>query len=247
MLAEVLAQSRRWLGDDARITLNARLWLGVAQRCAGDPEKAAENIAAAMTGLSRGFGPDSNDALASRLSQGLNQLALNQCADGGNALSEVLAVYEGWLGSNHPNTLICSLNVATALCLEDRYAEALAHVERAVNGLSDGLGPNHPSTLSAKLVWAGVLAHLGKPQDAAALEELVLAERMTWLGTEHPDTLRSQANLLLTRHQQGVDGKATERQQVIGQLASVLGVDHPDVAAAGASRRLFCVINPQPF
>ena len=64
-------QSHRWLGDDARITLNARLWLGVAQRSAGDPERAAENIAAATTGLSRGFGPDSNDALASRLQPGV--------------------------------------------------------------------------------------------------------------------------------------------------------------------------------
>jgi cellulose biosynthesis protein BcsQ/tetratricopeptide (TPR) repeat protein len=247
LLADVVMQSHRWLGDDARITLNARLWLGVAQRSAGDPERAAENIAAAVTGLSRGFGPDSNDALASRLSQALNQLALNQVAEGRNALVEVLAVYEGWLGTEHPNVLICRLNVATALCLEERYADALTSAERAVQGLSDALRPNHPYTLSAKLVWASVLAHLGKLEEAAELEELVLAERIKWLGPEHPDTLRCQANLLLTRRQQGANGQATERQQVIGELGSVLGPDHPDVTAAGASRRLFCVINPQPF
>ena len=113
--------------------------------------------------------------------------------------------------------------------------------------MSDALRPNHPYTLSAKLVWASVLAHLLKLEDAAELEELVLAERTKWLGPEHPDTLRCQANLLLTRHQQGANGQATERQQVISELGSVLGADHPDVTAAGASRRLFCVINPQPF
>ena len=247
LLADVVMQSHRWLGDDARITLNARLWLGVAQRSAGDPERAAEHIAAAVTGLSRGFGRDSNDALASRLSLALNHLALNQVAEGKNALGEVLAVYEGWLGTEHPNALICRLNVATALCLEDRYTEAQAHAERAVHGLSGALRPNHPYTLSAKLVWASVLAHLGKLEEAAELEELVLAERTKWLGPEHPDTLRCQANLLLTRHQQGANRQSTERQQVISQLGSVLGPDHPDVTAAAASRRLFCVINPQPF
>ena len=95
--------------------------------------------------------------------------------------------------------------------------------------------------------WASVLAHLGKLEEAAELEELVLAERTRWLGPEHPDTLRGQANLLLTRHQQGANGQPTERQQVISELGSVLGPDHPDVTAAAASRRLFCVINPQPF
>ena len=247
MLADVVNQSRRWLGDDARITLNARLWLGIAHRCAGDMGQAEANVTAAMTGLSRNFGPNSADALASRVGLALNQLALNQVAEGRKALEELLAVYEGWLGPEHPNVLICRLNVATALCLEDRYADALANAERAVHGLSDALSPNHPYTLSAKLVWGSVLAHLGKLEEAAGLEELVLAERTDWLGPEHPETLRCQANLLLTRHQQGATGRATERQQVISELGSVLGPDHPDVTAAGASRRLFCVINPQPF
>ena len=247
MLADVATQAHRSLGDDARITLNARLWLGVAQRCAGDPELAAGNIAAAKAGLTRGFGPDSNDALASRLSEGLNQLALGQADEGTRTLVEVLAVYEGWLGAEHPHTLICQLDVATAMCLEKRYADALVPVERAANGLSNVLSPIHTYTLSAKLVWASVLAHLGKLADAAELEEAVLAERLRWLGPDHPDTLRCQANLLLTRRQQGANSQAIERQQVISRLGSVLGDDHPDVTAAGASLRLFSVVNPQPF
>jgi tetratricopeptide (TPR) repeat protein len=247
MLADVVNQSHRWLGDDARITLNARLWLGVAERCAGDPVRASANIEAAMTGLSRGFGPNSNDALASRLSHALNQLALSQVAEGRKALEGVLAVYEGWLGTEHPHALITRLNIATALCLEDKHADAQVHVERAVTGLSDTLSPTHTYTLSAKLVWASVLAQLGKLEDAAEVEETVLAERIEWLGPEHPDTLRGQANLLLTRHQQGTNGGTIERQQVISQLGSVLGADHPDVTAAAAPRRLLCVINPQPF
>jgi cellulose biosynthesis protein BcsQ/tetratricopeptide (TPR) repeat protein len=247
MLADVATQAHRWLGDDARITLNARLWLGVAQRCAGDPESAQVHITTAKNGLTRGFGPDSNDALTSRLSEGLNQLALGQLAEGRKTLDEVLAVYEEWLPVNHPHTLICRLNIATALCLDGRYADALAPVERAVKGLSEVLSPTHTYTLSAKLVRASVLAHLGKLADAADLEEAVLAERLRWLGADHPDTLRCQANLLLTRRKQGANGQDIERQQVISNLGLVLGADHPDVTAAAASRRLFCVINPQPF
>jgi hypothetical protein len=113
--------------------------------------------------------------------------------------------------------------------------------------LSNVLSPIHTYTLSAKLVWASVLAQLRKLADAAELEEAVLAERLRWLGPDHPDTLRCQANLLLTRRQQGANGQAIERQQVISRLGSVLGADHPDVTAAGASLRLLSMVNPQPF
>ena len=37
-MTEVVALSHASLGDDARMSLNARLWLGIALRCAGDPE-----------------------------------------------------------------------------------------------------------------------------------------------------------------------------------------------------------------
>ena len=67
----------RW-GTTTAITLNARLLLGVAQRCAGHPELAESHIDAARTGLTRGFGEDSSDALACRLSQALNWLALKR-------------------------------------------------------------------------------------------------------------------------------------------------------------------------
>ena len=89
-MTDVATQSHESLGDDARMSLNARLWLGIALRCAGDPEQAAAHIDAAVSGLSRGFGPDSSDALAARLSQALNQLALGQLMNGRTVAEEVL-------------------------------------------------------------------------------------------------------------------------------------------------------------
>ena len=249
MLADVATQAHRSLGDDARITLNARLWLGVAQRCAGDPEWAAENIAAAKTGLTRGFGPDSNDALASRLSEALNQLALGQVDEGrkdpGRGACRLRRV--AWDGAP-AHADLPARTLPPRCASRSRYADALVPVERAANGLSNVLSPIHTYTLSAKLVWASVLAHLGKLADAAELEEAVLAER-TQVARVRITRTPSGARLtcLLTRRQQGANGQAIERQQVISRLGSVLGDDHPDVTAAGASRRLFSVVNPQPF
>ena len=245
-LGEAVVQSHEALGDDARITLNARLWLGIAQRCAGEPEQAAVNIDAAASGLIRGFGLDSIDALAARLNRGLNDLALGKVTDGRILLEEVMASYERRLGAGHPNALLCRLDVATALCLEGDYAAARPHVQSATDRLAARLGPEHPYTLSASLVLGSVLACLGELEDATATEEVVLAKRTKVLGPQHPDTLRCHANLLLTLRQRGIGGQADERQHAIAELADLLGPEHPDVTAAG-SRRLLCVLTPQPF
>jgi cellulose biosynthesis protein BcsQ/tetratricopeptide (TPR) repeat protein len=243
----VWAQCREILGDDDRATLNARLALGVAQRCAGHLDEAARHIDAARIGLTRGFGSDSSDALASRLSQALSLLAMDQVRGGMRAAEEVLIVYAGRLGLDHPHSLICMLNIATAACLEQDYEVAGTRVRSAVEGLEARLGTAHPYTLAAKMVQATALAHQGRLTEAAELEYLVASGRERILGPQHPDTLRSRANLLLTRQAQGVDGASRERQAIIAGLALMLGREHPDVATAAAGERLLCMIDPQPF
>ena len=247
MMTEIAALSHESLGDDARMSLNARLWLGIALRCAGDPEQAAVHIDAAVSGLSRGFGQDNSDALAARLSQALNQLVLGQITKGRTGAEEVLKAYQGRLRRGHPLALICHLNVAAALCLEENYEAAGEQVKLAADGLSVQLGSDHPYTLAANLVQGSVLACTGDLEDAAAVEDMVVAARIRVLGSQHPDTLRARANLLLTLRQRGINGPAAERQQVIAELAELLGDGHPDVAEASVNHRLFGVINPQPF
>ena len=83
-----------------RNTLNTQLLFGVAQRCACRPDLARDLIEAARDGLSSAFGPDSTDALASRRSQGLNWLALEQYPAGMAAAEGVLVVYEDRLGAD---------------------------------------------------------------------------------------------------------------------------------------------------
>ena len=248
VMEDVLAKCRQTLGDDDRNTLNARLWLGIAQRCAGDAAKAATSIEAAQNGLIRGFGGESSDALASRLSLALNELALGRVRDARVAAADVLGVYERRVGAAHPHTLICALNIATALYLEGDFAAALATAESAIAGLETRLGAEHPYTLAAKMVQASVLARLEKLTEAEALEELVASARADILGRDHPDTVRCRANLLLTRELLGDSAARTEREKVLRELAVLLGGDeHPDVKIAANRHRLLCVIDPQPF
>ena len=246
-MENVWAQGHETFGDDWRITLNARLLLGVAQRHAGHLEPAVAHIDAARTGLTRGFGRDSSDALACRLSQALTLLAMHRNPEARTVAEDVLAVYEERLGRDHPHSLICRLNIATALCLEEDYPGAEAMVRSAVEGLEGRLGEAHPYTLAAKMVLATVLARQGEFTEAGELEELVMTGRAQVLGPQHPDTLRCRANLLLTRHTQGVEGASGERQAVIEELATMLGGEHPDVTTAVSGGRLLCTIDPQPF
>lgn len=247
MMQDVLTQSHDAYGDDARITLNAYLWLGIAQRCVGQPAEAAENIETAVEGLSRAFGRESGDALAGRLSQALNYLALGRVRDGRVAAEEVLASYEGRLGPGHPHSLICRLNIGTALCLEGEYAAARDDIQRAADGLERGLGEDHPYTLAAKLTLASVLAQLGELATAVQIEELVEAARAEVLGSHHPDTVRGRVNLLLTQGELGTPGAAADRERAVARLAALLGPGHPDVRTAADQEWLLCVIDPQPF
>jgi MinD-like ATPase involved in chromosome partitioning or flagellar assembly/tetratricopeptide (TPR) repeat protein len=247
-LAEVVQQSVAELGEDARITLTARLWLGIAQGCVADGSGAATaNIEAATTGLIRAFGPESNDALTGRLAQALNQLTVGQVERGRKAAEEVLTVYEGRLGAAHPNVLICRLNVATALCLQEDYVAARTQAERAADGLAAALGADHPYTLSANMVLGNALVGLGELEAATSVEELVVDGREKALGQVHPDTLRGRANLLLTLRQRGINPPATARQQVLAELSDLLGPEHPDVVAVTHNRRLLCIVDLQPF
>jgi len=243
----VWGQCRGTLGDNDRITLNARLLLGVALRCAGHPDMAAGHIEWARTGLTRGFGKDSSDALACRLSQALNWLAMGRSLQARTTAEEVLVVYEERVGSAHPYSLICRLNVSSALCLDEDYSAAETEVRFAAVGLQDRLGADHPYTLAAKMVLASVLANRGHLAEAEKLEELVTAGRELVLGPQHPDTLRCRANLLLTQHARGFEGASRRRQEVIGDLSARIGSEHPDVTTALSGSRLLCAIDPQPF
>lgn len=243
----VWSQCRGALGDNDRITLTTEYLLGVAERCNGQLAVAEEHINAARTALSLAFGEDSTDALACRLSQALNWLAMERYLDARTAAERVLIAYERRLGPAHPHSLICRLNIATALCLEKEYRAAESEARGAADGLKARLGNAHPYTMAARMVVASVLARQGDLPGAVRLEASVVQERDSVLGSQHPDTLRSWVNLLLTQSEQRVEGALEKRQAVIAALGAQIGADHPDVTTAISGGRLLCAIDPLPF
>jgi cellulose biosynthesis protein BcsQ/tetratricopeptide (TPR) repeat protein len=243
----VWGQCRIALGDNDRITLTTEYLLGVAQRCNGQLTVAVEHINAATIALSRAFGEDSSDALAGRLSQALNLMAMERYLDARTAAERVLIAYERRLGPAHPHSLICRLNIATALCLEKEYRAAESEARSAADGLTARLGATHPYTLSAWMVVASVLGRQGDLTGAARLEVTIVKERDNVLGSQHPDTLRSWVNLLLTQSEQRVEGALEKRQAFIAALGALIGADHPDVTTAINGGRLLCAIDPLPF
>jgi hypothetical protein len=64
---------------------------------------------------------------------------------------------------------------------------------------------------------------------------------------DHPDTLRCRANLLLTRHEEGMQDASRQRQLIIERLTGLLGPEHPDIGILLSGGRLLRVIDPQPF
>jgi MinD-like ATPase involved in chromosome partitioning or flagellar assembly len=243
----VWAECRDALGDDDRGTLNARVLFGVALRSAGHPDQAEDHLHESRKGLTKGFGSESSDSLACRLSQAVNLLALHKIPAGRAEAEAVLAMYEARLGPAHPHSLICKVDIAAALCLQEDYVPALAAAQSAADGLAAGVGAGHPHTLAAKMVLAAAHAGQGDFAAAGALDEQTATQLAQTLGQRHPDTLRCRANLLLTLHERGVAGASAERQELIKELTTLLGGGHPDIATLTSNGRLLRVIDPQPF
>ena len=157
-------------------------------------------------------------------------------------------VYEDRVGDSHPHSLICRLDIATALCLDEDYVSARTEAETAAAGLRDRLGDNHPYTLAARMVLATVLARQGHLPRARDLEEQIVNGRERVLRGDHPDTLRCRANLLLTEQELGIQGAAGRRQEVLATLGDLIGAGHPDVTTAlRPGGRLLATIDPPPF
>jgi MinD-like ATPase involved in chromosome partitioning or flagellar assembly/tetratricopeptide (TPR) repeat protein len=250
--AVTLMQSARYscieaLGADSLAALNAQTLLGIALRSTGRPAQAEPHFLEALEGFIQRYGEFSTEALACRLGYAANLLSLDRGADAGPEIDPVLAVYQERLGPTHPHTLVCLLNLASARRLTGDSAGALQATDSAVTGLRDTLGEGHPYTLAALMSRAVLVAEQGELAQAEQIEMAAVEGLVEALGPDHPDVLRCRANLLLTQQQRGAPGAAAERSAVIGQLAAVVGAEHPHIAALRGERRLVRTLDPQPF
>jgi MinD-like ATPase involved in chromosome partitioning or flagellar assembly len=243
-------------GASSQPALDAQVLLGVALRSAGQPEEAEPEFLAALSMLTSRFTESHNDILACRISHSSNLLSLDRVAEAEATIRDVLAEYEKRLGDDHPHSLVCKVNLASALRLESMQvqaaqaaaigAQAMKTISAAIDGLEATLGRKHPYTLAAMMVYGTLLADRGNLDKAAEVETETVAVLTETLGQSHPDTLRCKANLLLTQRQNGRNSTA-ELKSVIEQLEELIGSDHPSTETLCAGRRLLRALDPQPF
>jgi CO dehydrogenase nickel-insertion accessory protein CooC1/tetratricopeptide (TPR) repeat protein len=232
-------------GADSVEAMNAEVLLGIALRQAGQPAAAERRFETALR-LAARLGNSSSDALIARLAHAVNLIALGTFADAEREIQAVRAVYERRLGPAHPHMLVCLVDLACALRFE-APGTALTMARSAVSGLLDNLGGSHPYTLAAMMVTGALLADAGQLDQADETESRVMDRLTRVLGRDHPDTLRSRANLLITRKALGDVDAADELKRTIGDIAKVLGPDHPHVKELTAGRQLMHTLDQQPF
>jgi cellulose biosynthesis protein BcsQ/tetratricopeptide (TPR) repeat protein len=243
---EAYRTSAQYMGADSAAALEALVLLGIARRSAGKPQEAMPQFEEALSQLRARFTDTGNATLACRLSYAINLLMLDRPAKAEEEMRFVYAEYQRNLGPGHPYSLVCQVNLATALREQQDTGQAAALVSGALDGLRTVLGPEHPSTLAAAMVSSVLRVDQGAFQQAAEAESRIAAALARTLGPEHPDTLRCRANLLLTRGRLG-DDTATDLARAIGQLERALGEGHPTLATLRQGRQVLRALDPQPF
>ena len=131
------------------------------------------------------------------------------------------------LGSEHPNTLASTNNLASLLRLQGDLTTSRLLLEQALAVCRRVLGEEHPDTLAAMNSLAATFGAQGELTHARALYERVLAARRRVLGDSHPGTLISMNNLADTLANQGdLAGAGALQVQVLAVCHRVLGEEH---------------------
>jgi len=144
-------------------------------------------------------------------------------------LEVVVAVVEGVLGPDHPDTLTIRNNLAGAYRSVGRFGEAIELFEQVLAKRERVLGADCPDTLETRNNLAGAYRSVGRFGEAIDAWEELLPDCQRVLGADHPDTLNTRNNLAGAYRSVGRFGEAIELfERVLAERERVLGPDHPD-------------------
>ncbi len=133
------------------------------------------------------------------------------------------------LGDDHEHTLAITHNLAWALRVMGRYAEAWELDRNNLPRYRRILGEDHPRTLVSAACLAVDLRFVGEVQAARALARDTLDRSRRVLGQDHLDTLNSAAELAADLRALGeVQAARAMDQDTLDRSRRVLGEDHPD-------------------
>lgn len=184
------------------------------------------------------YGPDHHLTLASIMTYANTLRTVGDAVGARRLMTEVLDRYRRLFRAQNPLTLAASTNLAVVLRALGQRRDAYHIDELTHEQTLHKLGPDHPHTLVTAIGLATDLAHHHLRKDAVELGAATLEHLRRVRGDEHPETWVCAANLALDRD--------TSRREAIDRLSALLGIDHPDVAAAVAGKRLECDIEPPP-
>ena len=144
-------------------------------------------------------------------------------------LEVAVAVVEGVLGPDHPDTLAVRNNLALVYESVGRFGEAIELFEQVLDERERVLGADHPDTLKTRNNLASVYYSVGRFAEAIDAWEELLRDCQRVLGADHPVTLDVRNNLAVAYKSVGRFGEAIELyEQVLAERERVLGADHPD-------------------
>ncbi|HEY7069415.1 MAG TPA: tetratricopeptide repeat protein, partial [Acidimicrobiales bacterium] len=241
---QVLAETRRTLGDDHPDTVAARANLAATYYSAGRLPEAIALEERVLADSERILGDEHPDTVAARASLAGTYHAAGRLPEAIALLERVVADTRRTVGDDVPDPLdedyldflTARASLATAYHAAGRLPEAIALEEQVLADTERILGPGSPDTVAARANLASTYHSAGRLPEAITLLEHVLADSERTLGDEHPDTLRARANLAGAYHSAGRLPEAIAlAERVSTDSDRILGDEHPDTVAARAS------------
>jgi len=235
----VLDRSRRVLGPEYPLTLNALEHLGEDYRLEGKYPDAEKVDVETLALRQRILGPDHSETFVA-----MNNLAGVYLLQGKYSQAEPMyrKVVEHELaamGPDSPETLTPMHNLASTIYSEGRYAEAEAIEKDVLERRIRVMGREHWQTIMATDLLGGAYAMQGKLAQAEALhaESLEIARRT--LGPANPNTLTTM-NRLATAYR--LDHKIPQAEklqtEILSGIQAALGPEHPNTLTAMANLAL---------
>jgi hypothetical protein len=148
---------------------------------------------------------------------------------------ELLDIRLRKLGENHPDTVVSLRNVGSSLRGQERNADAVVYLKRAVNIGDVVRGRGHPGQLSARIELALALSQSGEVESSVALLRDSLP--LTLTQTQRP-THRTVAYRATISEIFAIDKRFTEAMEEAvatrDAAQEVFGTDHEDARRAAA-------------
>ncbi|AZS85951.1 tetratricopeptide repeat protein [Streptomyces griseoviridis] len=187
----VLEICERTLGPKASDTLTTRLKLASPLINTGREEEGQALIQQIVQERTTLLGPTHPLTLLARASF-LESATRPAELDAGSTL---IADCRREAGDDHSITLDAQLNYACALQRAGRSADALPHVDSALEGYVRRFGSDYPIALNARLTLSRVLNALARTPEAIEHAEQLVTGRTRVLGPTHPWTISAQGLL----------------------------------------------------